>query len=109
MVPGQSIDADAIDSTEAENAAAVLVAAAAGEDVALAGGEVEGDGANVAIGEGAGARLGWDRGSAGWCRRFRCSDTDTDTGGRSDPRKFPPHIYDHRTARGCSSSESRAA
>ena len=55
---------DAAANAEAENAAA-LVAAVAGGGVALVGGEVEGDGANVALlGEGAGSIKGY-WGSAG--------------------------------------------
>ena len=56
--------ADAAAVAEAENAAA-LVAPAAGADVALTGGEDEGEGANTAIGEGAGAIQGGTGGQQG--------------------------------------------
>ena len=92
MLPRQPIDEAA--HTESENAAA-LVAGAAGRSVALAGGEVGGDGANTALGEGAGAiKVGL---------RFIMGGVS----GRSDPTNFPPHTYKHRTARDCFSNEPR--
>ena len=91
---------------EADNAAA-LVAAAAFEDVVLAGEE---DNGNYEYGtmqllarEREHFKVGL--GAAGWFRRGAVGGADSC--GRSDPRVFPRHNYDHREARGCSFNDAR--